>query len=162
MDLIRAVASLQFEFPGLRLQIAGTGSQRDDLETEIGRLGLGNRVCFLGWKQDLRPTLRSWDIFALPSLDEGLPITALEAMAEGLPVIATSVGGLVELVENDHTGYLVPPSDVAALTKCLRLLLLNPIQRQQMGAAGRQRVQEHFSVHRMVSEIERIYDSLLP
>ena len=161
MDLIQAVASLHLEFPGLRLEIAGTGPQRHDLEREVDRLSLGGRVRFLDWVQDLRPVLRSWDIFAMPSLDEGLPISAIEAMAEGLPIVATSVGGMPELVENGETGYLVPPSDVAAFTKCLRLLLLDPIQRQQMGAAGRQRVREHFSVDRMVAEIEAIYDSLM-
>jgi glycosyltransferase involved in cell wall biosynthesis len=162
MDLIQAVVSLHSEFPGLRLEIAGAGPQREDLEREVGRLNLRSRVRFLDWIQDLRPLLRGWDIFALPSLDEGLPISAIEAMAEGLPIVATSVGGLPELVENGETGYLVPPSDVPALTGCLRLLLLDPIQRQQMGAAGRQRAREHFSVDRMVAEIEAIYDSLVP
>ncbi len=161
MDLIRAVASLHLEFPGLRLEIAGTGPQREDLEREVSRLSLAGRVRFLGWQRDLRPIFRSWDIFAMPSLDEGLPIAALEAMAEGLPVVATSVGGLPELVEDGQTGYLVPPSDVAALTKCLRLLILDPKRRQAMGAAGRERVREHFSVDRMVAEIEAIYDSLV-
>lgn len=162
IELIRAVASLHFEFPELRLEIAGTGPQRADLEREVSRLSLADRVLFLGWKDDIRSILRGWDIFALPSLEEGLPISVLEAMAEGLPVVATSVGGLPELVAHGHTGYLVPPSDVVSLTQSFRLLLLDPMQRQQMGGAGRERVCEHFSIHRMVAEIEAIYDSLVP
>ena len=162
VELIRAVASLHLEFPGLRLEIAGTGPQREDLEREVGRLSLTGQVRFLGWQRDLRPIFRSWDIFAMPSLDEGLPIAALEAMAEGLPVVATSVGGLPELIEDGRTGYLVPPSDVAALTKCLRFLIVDPKRRQAMGAAGQQRAREHFSVGRMVAEIAAIYDSLVP
>jgi glycosyltransferase involved in cell wall biosynthesis len=150
------------EFPSLRLEIAGTGPQREDLERELGRLSLAGQVRFLGWQRDLRPVFRSWDIFAIPSLDEGLPIAALEAMAEGLPVVATSVGGLPELIDDGNTGYLVPPSDVAALTKSLRLLILDSELRQAMGAAGRKRALEHFSVDRMVAEIEAIYDSLVP
>ena len=162
VDLIRAVASLRLEFPGLRLEIAGTGPQREDLERELSRLDLAGRVRFLGWQRDLGPIFQSWDIFAMPSLDEGLPISALEAMAEGLPVVATSVGGLPEAVEDGQTGYLVPPSDVAALSGRLRLLILDPELRLAMGAAGRERARTHFSVDRMVAEIAAIYDSLVP
>jgi glycosyltransferase involved in cell wall biosynthesis len=161
VDLIRAVASLCPEFPALRLEIAGTGPQREDLEKEVERLGLTGRVHFLGWQPDLGPIFRSWDIFAIPSLEEGLPIAALEAMAAGLPVVATSVGGLPEAVEDGQTGYLIPPSDVTALTARLRLLIRNPNGRRAMGAAGRERARNDFSVDRMVREIAAIYDSLV-
>src|SRR5262249_19234338 len=86
LDLIRAVALLHLQFPNLQLEIAGTGPQRDDLELEVSCLGLRDKVRFLGWQRDLRSTLRDWDIFVLPSLDEGFGIAALEAMMEGLPV----------------------------------------------------------------------------
>jgi len=162
VELIRAVASLHLEFPGLHLEIAGAGPQREDLERELGRLNLTGQVHFVGWQRDLRLIFRNWDIFAVPSLDEGLPIAALEAMAAGLPIVATSVGGLPELVEDGRTGYLVPPSNVAALANSLRLLIVDPKRRQAMGIAGRRRAFEHFSVNRMVSEIAAIYDSLVP
>lgn len=162
VDLIGAVAVLCFEFPNLRLEIAGAGPQREALEREVSFLNLVGQVRFLGWQRDLRLTFRDWDIFAMPSLEEGLSVSALEAMAEGLPIVATSVGGLPELIEDCQTGYLVPPSDVAALTGRLRLLILDPERRRAMGAAGRERVREHFSVDRMVTEIAAIYDSLVP
>jgi glycosyltransferase involved in cell wall biosynthesis len=162
VDLIRAVALLSSEFPTLRLEIAGTGPQQENLERERNRLSLAGQVRFLGWQGDIRSTLRTWDIFAMPSLDEGLPIAILEAMAEGLPVVATSVGGVPELVVDGQTGYLVPPSDVAALTQRLRVLILDPKRRQAMGVAGWQRVREHFSIDRMVAEIAAVYDSLVP
>lgn len=161
LDLIRAVALLCLEFPTLRLEIAGTGPQREDLEREAGRLGLTSGVRFLGWQRDLGPIFRSWDIFAMPTLEEGFGMAGLEAMAEGLPVVATSVGGLPEVVEDGQTGYLVPPSDVTALSGRLRLLILDPKRRQAMGAAGRERARNHFSVDRMVGEIAAIYDSLV-
>ena len=142
-------------------EIAGTGFQREDAEREISRLGFAENVLVWGFKQDLRPTLQSWDIFALPSLDEGLPISVLEAMAEGLPVVATSVGGLPELVEHGHTGYLLPPSDVVALTDCLRQLLVDRNLGQAMGTAGRKRALEHFAAAGMVPQIEAIYHSLI-
>lgn len=160
-ELIQAVASLHLEFPELQLEIAGAGPERKHLEREVDRLGLQDQVRFLGWQQNMRPVLQRWDIFAMPSLDEGLPIAVLEAMAESLPVVATSVGGLPELVEDCHTGYLVPPSDITALTRSLRFLIQDATLRQSMGAAGRKRVLEHFSVHGMVAKIESIYDSLL-
>jgi glycosyltransferase involved in cell wall biosynthesis len=161
VDLIRAVASLYLEFPTLRLEIAGTGPQREELEREAERLGLTGHLRFLGWQQDLGPIFRSWDIFAMPSLEEGFGMAALEAMAEGLPVVATSVGGLPEVVEDGQTGYLVPPSDVTALSERLRLLILDPKGRRAMGAAGRERARNLFSADRMVAEIAAVYDSLV-
>ena len=72
----------------------------------------------------------------MPSLEEGFPIAALDAMAAGLPVVATSVGGVPELIEDGKTGWLVPPRDAEALASRLRLLLCNPELRVSMGAAG--------------------------
>ena len=160
-DLIRAVGLLSSEFPELRLEIAGSGPQREDLAQEAARLGLICQVRFLSWQRDLSPLFRSWDIFAMPSLEEGFGLSALEAMAAGLPVVASAVGGLPELVDDSKTGYLVPAEDVAELARCLRLLILNPAQRVAMGAAGRERVRKHFSADRMVREIKLIYNSLL-
>jgi glycosyltransferase involved in cell wall biosynthesis len=161
LDLIRAVSILSLEFPHLRLEIAGAGPERGGLEAEASRLGLHDRVRFLGWQTDLTPMFQKWDIFAMPSLEEGFGMAALEAMAGGLPVVAARVGGLPEVIEDCHTGYLVPPSDVAALVGRLRLLILQPERRQAMGAAARERVRDYFSVHRMVAEIQAIYDSLV-
>jgi glycosyltransferase involved in cell wall biosynthesis len=161
INLIRAIELLRLEFPTLRLEIAGAGPQREDLEREVERLGLAGCVRFLGWQRDLGPLFRNWDIFAMPSLEEGFGMAAVEAMAEGLPVVATSVGGLPEIVEDGQTGYLVPPADVTALTGCLRLLLLDPKRKRAMGVAGRQRACDHFSVNRMVAEVSAIYDSLI-
>jgi glycosyltransferase involved in cell wall biosynthesis len=161
MELIRAVGELQPEFPELRLEIAGAGPQLQDLKNEALRLELASHVRFLGWRNDLRPLMRTWDIFAMPSYDEGLPVAAIEAMAEGLPIVAAAVGGMPEVVDVGRTGCLVPPSDVTALVEALRRLLLDARLRQEMGAAGRRRASEHFSARRMVAEVEAVYDSLL-
>jgi glycosyltransferase involved in cell wall biosynthesis len=159
--LIQAVGQLTAAFPHLRLEIAGSGPQRTELEALANRLGLVAEVRFLGWQRDLRQAFQSWDVFAMPTLDEGFGMAALEAMAAGLPVVATTVGGLPEIIDDGRTGYLVPPSDVAALSERLRLLILEPERRRAMGEAGRARVSEHFSVDRMVAEIAAIYGSLI-
>jgi glycosyltransferase involved in cell wall biosynthesis len=162
MHLLRSVASLAPQFPDLRLEIAGQGPQRDELEDEARRLGLTGRMRFLGWQQNLGQVFRDWDVFAMPSLEEGFGMAALEAMAAGLPVVATSAGGLAELIEDGETGYLVPPADVAGLTERLRLLVLDPERRRTMGAAARNRVRLHFAADRMVRQIEAIYAAILP
>lgn len=161
VHLIRATAVLISEFPNLRLEIAGTGPQRAELEAEANCLGLTAQVRFLGWQRDLSPYFQAWDVFAMPSLEEGFGMVALEAMAAGLPVVATTVGGLPEIIEDCQTGYVVRPSDVAALAARLRLLIRDPERRRAMGGAGRERVRAHFSVDRMVAEIAVIYDSLV-
>jgi len=105
--------------------------------------------------------LPRWDIFVMPSIEEGFPIAALDAMAAGLPVIATSVGGVPELVEDAKTGWLVPPRDSEALASRLRLLFCNPELRLSMGAAGYARVRDHFSAAKMTESFARLYDDLL-
>lgn len=160
-DLIRAMASLCPEFSNLRLEIAGEGPERENLEAEVRRLHLTDRIRFLGWHREMEPVFSSWDIFAMPSLTEGFPMAALEAMAQGLPIVASNVGGLPELVDDGETGYLVPPSDPEALARRLRPLVVDAEHRQKMGAAGCRRVREQFSIGRMVAQTAAIYQSLL-
>ena len=82
----------------------GDGSLRAFLEQEMRRLGISGRVSLIGWREDLPNVMAGWDIFALPSLDEGFPVAGLEAMAAGLPLVASAVGGLLELVLDGETG----------------------------------------------------------
>jgi glycosyltransferase involved in cell wall biosynthesis len=161
VHLVRAVALLREQFPNIRVEIAGTGPEHQSLQEEVFTLGLGDAVVFAGWQADIWPWLARWDIFVQPSLGEGFGMAALEAMAAGLPVVATSVGGLPELVEHGRTGYVVPPAQPEALAAALRELLQNADRRQTMGIAGRVRVEQHFSVERMTRSLAQIYDELL-
>jgi len=160
-DLIAAISMLKEEFPGVRLKVAGDGPHKDLLLRAVQEQNVLQEVEFVGWIDDLRPVLRTWDIFALPSYDEGLPVAILEAMSEGLPVVATNVGGIPELVEHERTGYLISPGDVKALWTALRRLVIDCQLRGQLGDRGRRRAETRFSVQQMVAEIESIYASLL-
>jgi glycosyltransferase involved in cell wall biosynthesis len=159
--LLGAAAMLRAEFPQVRVEIAGSGPQRADLEQKSTRLGLTGQVEFLGWVDNLYSVLHGWDIFVMPSLEEGFPIAALEAMAAGLPVVASSVGGVLELVEDGKTGWLIPPGDAQALAARLRLLLRSPEERLTMGANARARVRDHFSIAQMTENFGKLYDELL-
>ena len=159
--LIRAFAATHSEFPELRLEIAGEGPEREPLETQTRSLGLTGWVRFLGWQTDLETVMRRWQVFVLPSIEEGFGIAALEAMAAGLPVVATTAGGLPELVEHGRTGWLVPPGDAMALANALRELVLHPELGARMGAAGALRARGSFSLDRMAAAVSAIYDALL-
>lgn len=160
-ELVLAFVELRKEFPSLRLEVAGSGPDGQNLFATVREQGVADSVKFLGWVDDLRGVLRNWDVFALPSHDEALPMAILEAMAEGLPVVATNVGGIPELVEDERTGYLVQPGDVEALRTALRRLVGDSELRLRLGDQGHRLAETKFSVQRMVAEIESIYDHLI-
>jgi len=155
--LIQALARLD----GVRLAIAGDGPERAALEALAERLGVAGRVHWLGQRGDVQRLLPAFDLFVQPSLHEGLPNTVLEAMAAGLPVVATGVGGTPEAVVDGVTGLLVGPGDPEMLARAISRLLDDPATRQAMGQAGRERVVQHFTVERMVAQIETLYEQLL-
>jgi glycosyltransferase involved in cell wall biosynthesis len=159
--LLCAVAALLSAFPSVRVEIAGSGPYREKLENAVAMAGLGQHVKFLGWIDELSTILPRWDIFGMPSLEEGFPIAALDAMAAGLPIVATSVGGVPELIENGTTGWLVPPRDVESLASKLRLLIDDRELRLSMGAAGFRHVRDHFSNEQTVASFAQLYEELL-
>jgi glycosyltransferase involved in cell wall biosynthesis len=157
-NLVRAFGILRPEFPEVRLE--GEGPERGRIADLINQMGLQDRVTLLGWVSDFASVLASWDIFVLPSLEESLPIAALEAMAIGIPVIASAVGGLPEIVQGGETGWLVSAGDPVQLAERLRDLLLQPQDRARMGIAGQARARVRFSEPRMVTEIAEVYNEL--
>jgi glycosyltransferase involved in cell wall biosynthesis len=159
--LIRAFAAIHTEFPKVRMEIVGQGPERGSLQAQVESLGLTGCVTFLGWQNDLMPVLKRWQIFVVPSLQEGFGIAALEAMAAGLPVVASAVGGLPELIAHGRTGWLVPPGDSTALANRLRELVSNPALGMEMGVAGATRAYDSFSSDRMVAAISGIYDRVM-
>jgi len=155
--LLRAVALVVREEPSFRLEIAGDGSCMPDLQQLSRELGLEAHVRFLGQVRDVPTLLTRASLFVLPSLTEGISLTLLEAMARGLPVVTTRVGGNPEVVAEGETGLLVPPQDPASLSQAMLRLRRAPEESRRMGLAGRQRVEIHFDVRRMVAEYEALY-----
>jgi sugar transferase (PEP-CTERM/EpsH1 system associated) len=145
----------------LRLVIVGEGACRNDLETQIARLRLHGQVRLLGDRKDVPEILAECDVFALSSVAEGIPLTLLEAMAAGLPIVATRVGGVGEVVVDGVTGTLVEPSNPAALAHALRGYVEDESRRGQRGDAGRQRVEQRFSLPAMLAGYTSLYDEIL-
>jgi glycosyltransferase involved in cell wall biosynthesis len=155
--LLRAAAQVA----EARFALAGEGPERSRLESEAKRLGLGDRVLFLGQRPDVPELLAASDGFVLPSLYEGSPLAVLEAMAAAKPVISSAIGGTDELVVDGESGLLVPPGDANALTGAIRRVLSSPQLRGQLGAAARSRVERHFSASVTAKRVARVYEDLL-
>jgi glycosyltransferase involved in cell wall biosynthesis len=139
------------------LHIVGDGLVRRQLEALSQSLGLGDKIRFLGERTDVPELLGSASMFVLPSLTEGISLTLLEAMARGLPVVATRVGGNPEVVVDNVTGLLVPPSDPESLAAAMLRIHQDPALGREMGVRGRQRVEQEFSIQQMVRAYERHY-----
>jgi len=159
--LLRAAAKVIFKTPDAAFLIVGDGSQREALEQLARSLGISHRMVFTGQRDDVPELLSTMDVLVLPSLYEGLPNAVLEAMAAGKPVIATRVGGTPEVVEDKVTGLLVPPRDPEALAEAIIALIQDRERAEAMGQVGRARVEEYFSVERMIAETETLYEELI-
>ncbi|WGD30032.1 glycosyltransferase family 4 protein [Ancylobacter sp. WKF20] len=131
----------------LTLEIVGDGEARAELEAQPAALGIAGRVTFTGWldRAHLPAVYAGADLFVFPSRDEGMPNVVLEAMAAGLPVIGSDIAGNRDLIVPEETGLLVPVDDPDALARALARLQGDPARRRRMGAAGRARVEAHFS-----------------
>lgn len=141
----------------LSLLVVGKGGEEARLKEQAASLGLQDRVFWMGARRDIPEILRALDLFVMPSLWEGLPLSLLEALASGLPVIATSVGGVGEVIEHGKSGLLISPKNVDELASSIHLLYLGPEQREALGAGGLARVMEMFSQDKMVSELFSLY-----
>lgn len=159
--LVRAFERAWRTVPAARLVLAGDGPQRAELATLAASLGIGSRVHFLGWVQELPRFYATIDVFALSSLNEGTPVAAIEAMAAARPVVSTQVGGVPDVIETGVSGLLVPARDVEKLAAAMIELAGDPHRRAAMGAAGRARAAEHYSHRRLVDDVERLYVDLL-
>ena len=159
--LIEAAEKIVTETPDVKFVFAGDGDLRFELEQRIRSKKLEKNFIILGYRDDIPEVMRAFDIFALPSLYEGLPNVVLEAMACAKPVVATAVDGTVEAVVEGNTGYLVQPNDIEALRSAILRLLQDDGLAKKMGQRGRERVEENFSLEKQVRNFENLYSSFI-
>ncbi|MBI5015005.1 MAG: glycosyltransferase [Deltaproteobacteria bacterium] len=152
---VEALARLAPRHPNLRLVLLGEGELLGQLQGQAATAGLAERIHFLGWRPDIPLCLAALDVFAVPSLNEGMGRVAVEAMASGLPVVASRVSGLQDVVEDGRTGLLVPASDGAALARALERLLVDPATARDLGSRGRARART-FSLEAMLGALDEL------
>ena len=161
MHLLNAMESVWQNHPDAILVFVGQGALEAELRHKADRRGSNGRVKFLGWRDDLNDIMPLFDVFVLPSLNEGMGRVLVEAMAAGRPIVASRVGGIPDLVHHGMNGLLVPPRDEIQLADSISWLLSNPDKAARKGAAGRRKCGE-FGLYEMVSRLDGLYRSLLP
>jgi glycosyltransferase involved in cell wall biosynthesis len=145
----------------VHLLVVGGGELRDCLVRRVGALGLSDRVHFAGPRRDLGSLLGAMDVFVMPSLWEGLPLSLVLAMGAGLPVVATAVAGIPEVIEDGRTGLLVPAGDAIALGSALTRVFQDASLSARLGRDARAAVLPRFGVDRYVSAVVGLYDRLM-
>jgi starch synthase (maltosyl-transferring) len=155
--LLRAAVDV----PAAVFVLAGEGPERAALEALAADLGVGDRVRFLGRRDDIPELLAACDVFALPSLYEGSSLAVLEAMAARRPIVSSAIPGTDELIEDGRTGLLVPPGDAGGLAAALRRLLGDPELAARLANAARERVELDLTRTAMTTRVEGVYRRLL-
>jgi glycosyltransferase involved in cell wall biosynthesis len=159
--LIRAVPRVLERFPSAYFLVIGDGPERDILAGEAEKLGIRERIVFTGSRTDIPHLLKVMDLFAFPSLLEGLPMALLEAQAAGVPTVATTVGAIPRVIVDGVTGLLVPPGNPATIADSISRLLENPDAARAMAAAGVERVRDTFSADVMARKYLDLYREIL-
>lgn len=158
-DLLQAVAALREGYSRLRLVLAGTGPAQAQVLERARSLGIAPQVEMPGWVDAAGRDawLAQADVFVLPSYYEGMPMSVLEAMAAGVPVIASDVGGIPEMIDQDINGLLIAPGDVPALITALERLLPDAALRKKMGLAAQSKIARCYASKQVLEQIEGIY-----
>lgn len=160
-DLVEAQALLATRFPRLHVAIAGRGELEGTLLARARALGVDDRFHLLGLRSDVANVLAGADIFALPSLSEGIPLALLEAMLAGRPIVATAVGGVPAVLCGGQAGLLVPPGEPVALAAALGRLLDDGAEARRLGAAAALRATQEYGVETMLERYTTLYAALL-
>jgi glycosyltransferase involved in cell wall biosynthesis len=155
--LLEAAHLVVKEVPDARFVVLGEGELRQQLERQVRDFHLEKHVFLPGFRSDVIGCMKGFDIFVMSSITEGLGTSLLDAMACRRAIVATSAGGIPEVVVDEETGLLVGPRDHAAMAKAIVRLLSDRALRERMGAAGFARVQERFTAERMVAATTEIY-----
>jgi glycosyltransferase involved in cell wall biosynthesis len=160
MHLLKAMEDVWQNHDDTILVFIGKGDLYVDLRAEALKISANGRVHFLGWRNDIDEIMPIFDIFVLPSLNEGMGRVLVEAMAAGKPIVASNVGGIPDLVRHDYNGLLVPPGDKKALAAGIKQLINDPEKAKMMSRRGRE-ICNQFSILSMVEKIDNLYQELL-
>ncbi|MDX2505572.1 MAG: glycosyltransferase family 4 protein [Gammaproteobacteria bacterium] len=159
--LLDALAQLKSKISDFHLLIIGDGSEQTSIEQQINSLDLSDQVTLLGRRSDINNIHAATDIYALPSLKEGLPMSLLEAMASGVCSVATNVGDISKCIDNNVTGVIVKPRDADALMCAIHTLCLDASIRDRIGRAAATLIQEKFSTETMAGKYNELYNQML-
>jgi glycosyltransferase involved in cell wall biosynthesis len=159
--LIESIPLTVKDLPNLRILLIGDGPLRERLGALAERLDVTSNVIFAGFRSDIKEILSSIDILVIPSLLEGFPVITLEGMAMAKPIIATNIDGIKEQIIDGKSGILIPPRDPNAIANAIIKLTNNKNLAENIGLAARKRVEEEFTVGKMVAETEKVYSSVL-
>ena len=143
------------------LMIVGDGPARESLDKYSRELGLQDKVIFTGYRHDIPRMLAAMDIFVLPSLVEGIPVSLLEAMAMEKPIVASRVGGIPEVIQDGIDGILVTPASPDDLSTAIMNILKDKGLRDSLGSAARKTSVEQFSIQAWTQKIDYCYQKLL-
>jgi len=158
--LISAFERVARELKEVRLLLIGNDSLNGAIQRIVGECSVGNRIVFLGQRDDVPELLRIFDVFCLTSVHEGLPLTLLEAMASGVPVIGTDVMGINEIITDNENGLLFPNGDEEKLAEVIMTLLTDEALRIRLSRAGRNFVVENYDIDNMIKRYERLFSTL--
>lgn len=158
-DLIKAAHLVVAEHPDVKFLIAGDGELKDAIEKNIISLNLQNSVILLGFIKDIAQVYRTGTIFAMTSREEGLGTSILDAMYFGLPIVATSAGGIPEIVRDEVNGLIVPVGDYMHMAEKLNYLIEHPVLRAKMGARSREILEDN-RIEKTIARTLGIYRAL--
>ena len=156
-DLLAALTELRAGGVDAGLLVVGDGPDRAGFEQAARDLGLVRHCLFLGYQEDVAPWYAAMDAVALPSGNEGTPVTVIEALAAGKPVVAYEVGGVPDVVREGVDGFLVKAGDTSGLASRLAQLAADPELGHRLGEAGRKRVLERYGVGRLLDDVDQLY-----
>jgi glycosyltransferase involved in cell wall biosynthesis len=160
--LIKAIPSIAEYAPDVKCYIVGDGPLKSRLEQLIVEKNLNNRVELLGFCNVVDHLLSQMDMVVVPSLLEGFPMVTLEAMSMARPIVASRISGIQEQIENEREGILVPPADSKAIAEAVIRVLRDRKLADKIGTAAHRKVNNCFTVDKMIRETENVYVSVLP
>ena len=155
--MLKTIAELKEE--NIKFVICGTGRDKEEIESQIKKLGIEDKVLMLGYRKDINSIMNASDIFFLPSHQEGLTLSVIEALNFGLPVVTSNVRGNQDLVENGKGGFVCEQNDYKAFAKCIKELIDNNLLRKEMSKTNKENAKT-YSIENVKKQLEEIYKEM--